>query len=273
MKKIKKIIIAFTMVLSILAPSILLSNGVAVQAATIKLNKNSITLVVGKTQTLIVSGTKQTASWKSNNKKIATVSSKGVVKAVTVGSAKITATVGKTNLTCSVTVKKDPKPTQAAVKDVTMELQGYTLTYPDNYVVTAKDIAADGSITHYVYLSLASDPDKYLARIYMKKSTIGWDPIKAFLKPKMDQTLISPGLIQTYSLSNITISDIVVSDYDADFLKGAMKTEFSYKAEGKSGKGILYLGMIGDQLYQADVIDDNADVMKVVEKWYNSAKK
>lgn len=271
MSKIKKIIITFALIASIIAPSVVLSNEVTVQAATIKLNKKSITLEVGKIEKLAVTGTKATTTWKSSNSKIASVSAKGIVKGIKAGSATITATVNKTKLTCSVTVKAK----KAAVKDKTMELQGYTLTYPDNYVITTKDIAADGAVTHYVYLSSKSNPDKYLARVSMKKAAFEWDGVKAFLKPKMNDQLIIPTLIQTYNLSDITVSDIKMSDYDADFLKGILKVDYKYEAAGNaSGKGIIYLGMIGDQLYQADVIDaGNADIFTVVEKWYNSAKK
>ncbi len=270
MSKIKKIIIAFALIASIIAPSVVLSNEIAVQAATIKLNKKSITLEAGKTEKLAVTGTMATATWKSSNKKIASVSAKGIVKGIKAGSATITVTVNKTKLTCSVTVTAK----KAAVKDKTMELQGYTLTYPSNYVVTPKDIAADGAVTHYVYLSSESDPDKYLARISMKKVAFAWDGVKAFLKPKMNDQLIIPSLIQMYSLSDITVSDIKLSDYNADFLNGALKIDYTYKAGSASGKGITYLGMIGDQLYQAEVADTgNAEVFTVLEKWYNSAKK
>jgi hypothetical protein len=77
-----------------------------VQAATkIKLNKTKATLYVGDSVKLKVSGTKKKVTWKSSSKSVATVSSKGVVKAKKQGSTTITATVSKKKYTCKVTVK------------------------------------------------------------------------------------------------------------------------------------------------------------------------
>lgn len=74
------------------------------QAATVKLNKSSLTLEVGKSEKLKMQGTKKKVTWSSKNKKIATVTSSGTVKAVKVGSTAIVAKVGKKNYSCKVTV-------------------------------------------------------------------------------------------------------------------------------------------------------------------------
>ena len=80
----------------------------------VKLNKTKSTMTVGKKQTLKVTVTPKKASskavvWKSSNKKVATVTSKGVVKAKKAGTVTITATAkdgsGK-KASCKVTVKK-----------------------------------------------------------------------------------------------------------------------------------------------------------------------
>ena len=78
------------------------------KGTSIKLGKSSTTINKGKTETLhaIVSGAKASdVKWKSSNKKIATVSSKGVVKGVNKGKATITAYIGKKTAKCKVTVK------------------------------------------------------------------------------------------------------------------------------------------------------------------------
>ena len=74
-------------------------------ASKVKLNKKKVTLYVGKTTTLKLKGTKQKIKWSSSNKTIATVSSKGKVKAKKAGTATITAKVGKKKYKCKVTVK------------------------------------------------------------------------------------------------------------------------------------------------------------------------
>lgn len=77
-----------------------------VQAAKVKLNKTKATLYVEKTITLKVTGTTAKVTWKSNNKKVATVSSKGKVTAKKAGTATITARVQKKNYKCKITVKE-----------------------------------------------------------------------------------------------------------------------------------------------------------------------
>ena len=99
MKKAKKyaliiLMLLFTMMLPITAN------------AAVKLNKKSVTLTTGKTETLKITGTKSKVKWKSSNSKIASVNSKGKVLAKAKGTATITATVLKKNYKCKITVKK-----------------------------------------------------------------------------------------------------------------------------------------------------------------------
>ena len=83
----------------------------------LKLNHSKYSLEVGKSMTLkIKSGNKASrkVKWKSSNKKIATVSQKGIVKGKKAGNAKITATVNKKTAACKVTVhttQEQPTPT------------------------------------------------------------------------------------------------------------------------------------------------------------------
>lgn len=78
-----------------------------VNAATkVKINKKTASIYVGKTVQLKITGTKKKVTWKSNKKKVATVTAKGKVKGIKKGSATITATVSKKKYTCKVTVKE-----------------------------------------------------------------------------------------------------------------------------------------------------------------------
>ncbi|MCC8045139.1 MAG: Ig-like domain-containing protein [Clostridiales bacterium] len=74
-------------------------------AAKVKLNKTTASVKIGKTVTLKVSGTSSKVTWKSSNKSIAKVSSGGVVTGVSLGTAKIKATVNGKTYSCKVTVK------------------------------------------------------------------------------------------------------------------------------------------------------------------------
>lgn len=99
MKRNKKILTVITILLLIVCMAVPIS-------AAGKINKKKATLKVGQTLQLKVTGTKGKVKWKSSKKSVATVSSKGRVKAKKKGSATITAKVGKKKYTCKVTVKK-----------------------------------------------------------------------------------------------------------------------------------------------------------------------
>lgn len=79
-----------------------------VKTSKITLNIKKVILEKGKTKklkaTVSPKNTDDKVKWKSSNKKIATVTSKGKVKAKNLGIAKITATAGKKKATCKVTV-------------------------------------------------------------------------------------------------------------------------------------------------------------------------
>lgn len=76
-----------------------------VQAATPRLNKTKVTLAKGAQIKLKVSGTKAKVKWSADKRKVATVTSKGVVTAKGKGVARITAKIGKRKLVCRVTVE------------------------------------------------------------------------------------------------------------------------------------------------------------------------
>lgn len=81
-----------------------------VPATSISLNTKSTSIIKGKTITLTAkadpSNTTDKVAWKTSNSKVATVTSKGLVKAVGRGTAKITALAnsGK-SASCTITVK------------------------------------------------------------------------------------------------------------------------------------------------------------------------
>ena len=78
-------------------------------ATSIILNKETLELVIGENETLTATvepenTTYKTIVWSSSNEEIATVSEDGVVTAVSIGEATITATCGDVSATCTVTV-------------------------------------------------------------------------------------------------------------------------------------------------------------------------
>ncbi|MDE6279211.1 MAG: C10 family peptidase, partial [Paramuribaculum sp.] len=84
-------------------------NPVAVAAESIKLDKETLELKVGETAALTATvlpdnATDKTVTWASSNPDVATVNADGVITAVAVGEAVITATCGEATAECKVTV-------------------------------------------------------------------------------------------------------------------------------------------------------------------------
>ena len=80
------------------------------QAASVaKISKKTANLFVGETVQLKVTGGSGTEKWTTSDKKVASVSTCGLVTAKKAGKCKISVTKGKKKLTCTVQVTKLPK--------------------------------------------------------------------------------------------------------------------------------------------------------------------
>ncbi len=114
-KRIIKQFICFLVVFALISG--ILNDFSIVHAASPKLNRKSVTLWVGDTIKLKVKNTRKRVKWTSNKKSIATVSSKGKVKAKKSGKAVITANIGNKKYKCRVIVRK----TTISAKSLTVE--------------------------------------------------------------------------------------------------------------------------------------------------------
>lgn len=117
MKKLRKLLVCFTMLLSLV-----LVVPTSAQAA-VKLNKKAVTLIKGQSTTLKISGSKKKAKWSSSKKAVATVTQNGKVAAKKKGSTVITAKIGSKKYTCKVTVQSP----SISKKSATLQ-KGETLT-------------------------------------------------------------------------------------------------------------------------------------------------
>ena len=112
MRRFLKILLCLVVTTGLLYAPVVLADLTGTQmvaeahAATVKLNKKKITLRIAASTKLKVSGGKQKVKWSSSNEKVATVTSKGIVKGKKAGTATITAKIGKKKLTCKITVKR-----------------------------------------------------------------------------------------------------------------------------------------------------------------------
>lgn len=126
MKRITDILKRIVAMLAVLAVFTGVLPAINTEAATVKLNKTSKTLYVGRQYQLKLKYAKKTVTWKSEDSAIATVDSTGLVTAVKKGVTYIYATTYKgTQYKCKVTVKNpyvSPK-TKTLVKGETLQLK------------------------------------------------------------------------------------------------------------------------------------------------------
>lgn len=153
MRSTKRLLVAIGLAFAVLVSAMPIQNAdgkqIVAQAAIVKLNKKAITLDVGSTQKLKVTGTKAKVKWRSTKSRIAKVSKSGVVTAVSSGSATIKAKVGKKVLSCKVTVKE--KINRLAYEDSSIRVYFTGIkkgTYPDELIarLTIENIT-DNNIT------------------------------------------------------------------------------------------------------------------------------
>jgi hypothetical protein len=223
---------AFVLMLTIVAPTTLpICNPVVAQAATVKLKDKKLSLEVGETYTLKITGTKAKAAWTTSKKSVATVSKEGKVTAKKAGTATITATVNKKKYTCKVTVKENP-----FVKKAPFDAQ--LVTFGD----VSSVIPAD-----WTTKVLSEQGNNFMVAIYPKGATMVNQTSNIVLviqntgapktdykltKAMLEQRLTAEFFTSQFAQTGITatISDFKTSDYEAK-LGTAFKTE--YKAQYK----------------------------------------
>ena len=141
----------------------------------VKLNKTKANLNVGKSLTLKTTLSPKKPSnkgiiWKSSNTKIATITSKGVVKAKKAGTVKITATAkdgsGK-KATCKITVKKAASIIPMPTPDEPLIVKSMNVSQPDLLTVTLTKQAALTASDFQVWAK------KYESADYLKQYMIG----------------------------------------------------------------------------------------------------
>lgn len=140
MKRVKSVVLAVLICIMAMALPI------SVNAA--KLNKTEAVVSVTKTIKLKVTGTSKKVKWKSSNKKVATVSSKGVVTGKKAGSAKITAQVGKEKYVCQVTVR----PNEFKATWDTIRYTGLSF-FVDRVYYKSGDLVVKGYLCNGYYFS------------------------------------------------------------------------------------------------------------------------
>lgn len=240
MKKIQKtcaVALAFSMVLT--SAAITPSNDAA--AAKLKISKKKATLTVGKTLKLKVTGAKK-AKWSSSNSRVASVSQKGVVKAKSVGTAKITAKVKSKKVTCKVSVKSKktsaktnpsanlpsavpvvvtPAPTPVVTPAPAVENNTNTIsasTLAENLGVVTQQLS-DGSIL-FTVTNNNSVAVPYYSLNYQLKNSAG----VVCATSEVSGSAINPGTSQY--LVGTTVDSVI--DPSKSIISKVAKTDYSY---------------------------------------------
>ena len=213
----------------------------------VSLNKTSLSMTVGDTQTLTATvtpsnATDKSVTWSSSNTSVATVSSSGVVTAKAAGSATITVTTtdGGKKATCSVTVSA----ATVAVTGVSLNKTSLSMTIGDTQTLTAtitpsnatdKSVTWSSSNTSVVTVSssgVVAAKATGTATITVKTSD-GGKTATCSITVSLPEKDYSPPVVELYTFSPKTIDisnssqDVLVTIHVTDD-SGVDSTELPY---------------------------------------------
>lgn len=263
MKHFKKFYtgLALILMLAIVSPTSLPFSTVAVaEAATVKLNKKSLSLEVGKTYTLKVSGTKKKVTWSTSDKKIATVNKSGKVTAKKAGKATITATVDKKKYTCKVTVTKAINP---LVKNAPFEAQevavgNMSVVLPKNW---KNQMSKQGENIVVAFYSETADLNAIYSTIsatllYNGQKALEYSQAKERLSQQVTKENLTAELLKNGI--DIKISDFASGDYETNFgtaYRVHYEGDFTYQDNKVTLKADIYYIYVDNYLIVVNVND------------------
>ncbi|SHO45549.1 Ig-like domain-containing protein [Anaerocolumna xylanovorans] len=236
--KMLAIVLVLSMVIQLAIPNYFTA---VANAATIAINPQKVTLEVGKSKTLKITGTKTKAVWSSSNTKIAAVSNTGKVVAKKAGKAKITATINKKKYTCAVTVKEakktNPLVDAAPFKAQAATTADFTYIFPGSW----STIVTDAGAYQQVYMAPTSaietgNSSNLVLALGNLDSPIDAETLKMAYQQVTADLLVS----QFAQLGmEVTIDNLAINPYKNSFGLGyAIKYDISYG--GVSMKQTIY---------------------------------
>ncbi len=262
MYKLKKIcrLFALMMVLTIVSPSVLpISSATVAEAAAVKLSKKEITLEVGKSQTLKLTGTKQKITWTTSKKTVAVVSTTGKVTAKKAGTAVITATANKKKYTCKVTVKaavvKNPNVTNAPFAAQELKYNKISYIVPKGW--TAETVAEQGTSAALSIHPTVDATDTDLSSVTLTITDTGtpktdYSVLKEYFKGSITEDLIKSQLAQSGIETELV--GFTQSDYETT-LGTAFKIEYSFTYNDITIKQAIYELNIDNYLLEVNITD------------------
>lgn len=255
MKRIKIIPLVFALLLALIVPVCMPNSVSTVQAAsTAKISNSKLKLEVGKTKTLSIKGTKNKVTWSTSNKKVATVSKTGKVKAIAKGTATIKGTVviskKKTVFSCKVTVTKNTLA-KAKLLDITADV-------PDNFVT--EDISEQLGLPTLCFLPKDTDIQSETGYSNITLTAIATGTPKldyAEIEASMGAALSKEALekqLATALQTTIKIKDFKQSDYDSKLGK-SLKITLKFTAYDIEYSYAAYLLSIDNYLLQVTALE------------------
>ncbi len=274
MKFIKKIIVIALLCVFIVTvadiPSI--NNPVIAEAATIKINKTKLSLQVGKTYQLKITGTTKKVTWSSSKKSIATVTSKGLVTAKKAGTSKITAKVANKSYTCTVTVKKPANPyiENAPFDAVEKQIGNISLVIPKDWdleiIPASQDILGvtltpkDANLTSSVLISISTLTDPIPT----------YEELKSQIVAIYTEEYFTEGVKNGLGELEFTVSDFAQDEITASFGK-VLKTEYLVQYSEGNFKQYIYDFILENVYIEAVSTDiNNLELGAITEYVINS---
>lgn len=249
--RMKVMVIVLAVVVAVTGPvTIPFTGNVAVaEAASVKISESELTMEIAATTTLKVTGTKSKVTWKSSNKKVASVTSKGVVTAQSVGTANITATVNKKNYTCKVTVILGPNPYQTTADFQEIQMAGLSFVAPSVYELSGDEIS-EGSFQANLKLPNSKSSITVIATMTGKAAS-SYEDVAASLKSVTAKEL-QKSYDATYGAGTTEVSDFNTFKYESQNGTTSFAYSFMLTSETASGRMISYNLSIDD--YSIEVV-------------------
>lgn len=262
--KMLSIVLMLSMVMQLALPIHLTT---VANAATVAVNPKKVTLDVGKTKALKVTGTKVKAVWKSSNVKVATVSKTGLVTAKQAGKATITATVKTKKYICIVTVK-DVKKNNPLVDAAPFKAQAVTsgaisYIFPSNWNKTETE--ANG-YKQVALIPKSAETAGKSSNIVMILSNLK-SPIDSATLESLYKEVTTDALVSQFAQAGmkVTISNLTVTSYKTELGLGYV-TQYDLNYSGLAMKQVIYGIYTNKHFIQITVTDINDNLSPDVKQ-------
>lgn len=211
------------------------------KAAAIAIAPQKVTLEVGKSKTLQITGTKAKAVWASSDAKVAVVSKTGKVTAKKAGKATITATISKKKYTCAVTVtetkKSNPLVDAAPFKAQAATTDKFTYIFPSSWSKNETDAGQYKQVYMAPTSAITTGDSSSVALIIVNLK----NPVDAETLKTVYQQVTPDMLVSQYAQAGIdvTVDNLTVNTYDNTFGLGYV-TQFDITYNGQTANQKIY---------------------------------